>query len=72
MKYSLVTFIARRLTQSFKKEKFIRFTKGVALVSVMLGSMALMTDVIAAELPNHAVVALSGPSFAAEVAPQVA
>jgi glycerol-3-phosphate dehydrogenase (NAD(P)+) len=30
--------------------------------------MALMTDVIAAELPNNAVVALSGPSFAAEVA----
>jgi lipoprotein-releasing system permease protein len=42
MKYQLITFIARRLTQSFKKERFIRFTKGVALVSVMLGSMALI------------------------------
>ena len=40
----------------------------VASKGIELGSMALMTDVIAAELPNHAVVALSGPSFAAEVA----
>jgi glycerol-3-phosphate dehydrogenase (NAD(P)+) len=30
--------------------------------------MALMTDVVAAEIPDHAVVALSGPSFATEVA----
>src|SRR5438477_5970300 len=30
--------------------------------------MALMTDVVAAEVANHSVVALSGPSFAAEVA----
>ena len=40
----------------------------VATKGIELGSMALMTDVIAAEVPNHAVVALSGPSFAAEVA----
>jgi glycerol-3-phosphate dehydrogenase (NAD(P)+) len=40
----------------------------VASKGIELGSMALMTDVIAAEVPNHAVVALSGPSFAAEVA----
>lgn len=40
----------------------------VASKGIELGTMALMTDVIASELPNHAVVALSGPSFAAEVA----
>ena len=39
----------------------------VASKGIELGSMALMTDVIAAEVRNHAVVALSGPSFAAEV-----
>jgi len=40
----------------------------VASKGIELGSMALMTDVIASEVPNHSVVALSGPSFAAEVA----
>jgi glycerol-3-phosphate dehydrogenase (NAD(P)+) len=40
----------------------------VASKGIELGSMALMTDVVAAEVPNHAVVALSGPSFASEVA----
>lgn len=40
----------------------------VASKGIELGTMALMTDVIAAEVPNHAVVALSGPSFATEVA----
>lgn len=39
----------------------------VASKGIELGSMALMTDVVAAEVPNHSVVALSGPSFAAEV-----
>jgi glycerol-3-phosphate dehydrogenase (NAD(P)+) len=40
----------------------------VASKGIELGSMALMTDVVASELPRHAVVAMSGPSFAAEVA----
>lgn len=40
----------------------------VASKGIELGSMALMTDVVRAELPNHSVVAVSGPSFAAEVA----
>lgn len=40
----------------------------VASKGIELGSMALMTDVVSAEMPNNAVVALSGPSFAAEVA----
>lgn len=40
----------------------------VASKGIELGSMALMTDVVGAEAPDHSVVALSGPSFAAEVA----
>ena len=40
----------------------------VASKGIERGSLALMTDVIEAELPGRAVVALSGPSFAAEVA----
>jgi glycerol-3-phosphate dehydrogenase (NAD(P)+) len=40
----------------------------VASKGIELGSMALMTDVVAAEVPDNPVVALSGPSFAAEVA----
>jgi glycerol-3-phosphate dehydrogenase (NAD(P)+) len=51
----------------------VSFVRGDAVLAVAskgieLGTMALMTDVIAAELPNRTVVALSGPSFAAEVA----
>jgi len=40
----------------------------VASKGIEKGSLALMTDVVADELPGHAVVAFSGPSFAAEVA----
>jgi len=40
----------------------------VATKGIERGSLALMTDVVRAELPQHAVVALSGPSFALEVA----
>ena len=40
----------------------------VASKGIEMGSMALMTDVVSAEVPTNSVVALSGPSFAAEVA----
>lgn len=40
----------------------------VATKGIERGSFALMTDVVAQELPGRRVVALSGPSFAAEVA----
>ena len=40
----------------------------VATKGIERGRLALMTDVISEEFPGHAVVALSGPSFAAEVA----
>jgi glycerol-3-phosphate dehydrogenase (NAD(P)+) len=40
---------------------------GVATKGIEEGTLALMTDVVAGEHPRHAVVAVSGPSFAAEV-----
>ena len=40
----------------------------VASKGIEQGTLALMSDVVSAEVPDHAVVALSGPSFAAEVA----
>ena len=40
----------------------------VATKGIEHGSLALMTDVVAGELPGRDVVAFSGPSFAAEVA----
>lgn len=40
----------------------------VASKGIERGTLAVMTDVVGAELPGHPVVALSGPSFAAEVA----
>lgn len=40
----------------------------VASKGIERGTLALMTEVVADELPGHPVVGLSGPSFAAEVA----
>jgi glycerol-3-phosphate dehydrogenase (NAD(P)+) len=42
----------------------------VASKGIEGGTLALMSDIVAEEAPDHAVVALSGPSFAAEVAAQ--
>ena len=42
-------------------------TIAVASKGIEEGTLALMTDVIASEHPRNAVVAISGPSFAAEV-----
>jgi glycerol-3-phosphate dehydrogenase (NAD(P)+) len=43
-------------------------TVAVATKGIERETLALMTDVVAAEVRGHSVVALSGPSFAAEVA----
>ena len=43
-------------------------TLAVATKGIEQGTLAVMTAVVEDELPGHAVVALSGPSFAAEVA----
>lgn len=55
--------IARSANQYVGAEAII----GVATKGIEEGTLALMTDVVAAEHPNRAVVAISGPSFAAEV-----
>ncbi|MEO5814471.1 MAG: NAD(P)H-dependent glycerol-3-phosphate dehydrogenase [Gemmatimonadaceae bacterium] len=47
-----------------------RATLCVASKGIERDSLALMSDVVAEEAPGHSVVALSGPSFAAEVAAQ--
>ena len=43
-------------------------TVAVATKGIEQGTLALMTDVVEAEVPDRSVVAISGPSFAAEVA----
>ena len=43
-------------------------TIAVATKGIEADTLALMTDVVASELPGHPIVALSGPSFALEVA----
>jgi glycerol-3-phosphate dehydrogenase (NAD(P)+) len=43
-------------------------TLAVATKGIEQGTLALMTDVVEAEVPSRPVVAVSGPSFAAEVA----
>jgi glycerol-3-phosphate dehydrogenase (NAD(P)+) len=43
-------------------------TLAVATKGIEQATLSLMTDVVDAEIPNRSVVALSGPSFAAEVA----
>src|SRR4051794_26315881 len=42
----------------------------IASKGIERDTLALMSDVVGAEAPDHSVVALSGPSFAAEVAAQ--
>ncbi|HEU4720610.1 MAG TPA: NAD(P)H-dependent glycerol-3-phosphate dehydrogenase [Gemmatimonadaceae bacterium] len=42
----------------------------VASKGIEVGSLELMSDVVAEEAPGHPIVALSGPSFAAEVVAQ--
>jgi glycerol-3-phosphate dehydrogenase (NAD(P)+) len=47
-----------------------RATMCVASKGIEHDTLALMSDIVAEEAPEHSVVALSGPSFAAEVAAQ--
>ena len=42
MNIRLAAFVARRFAQSFRKRAFLTFTRGVALASVVVGSMALI------------------------------
>jgi glycerol-3-phosphate dehydrogenase (NAD(P)+) len=58
----------RRITGLGKNDVADNAILAIASKGVERKTLSLMTDVVAAELPGHSVVALSGPSFAAEVA----
>lgn len=69
----MVTFVApshvlRRIASSTADAVAPGVPLVVATKGIENGSLSIMTDVVAAELPGHPVAALSGPSFAAEVA----
>jgi glycerol-3-phosphate dehydrogenase (NAD(P)+) len=57
----------RRIAASSQAHVSRRAVLAVASKGIERGSLSLMTTVMADEVPEHAVVALSGPSFAAEV-----
>lgn len=42
MKFQIASFVARRYGQSYRRRRFISFTRLVAFLSVMIGSMALI------------------------------
>jgi glycerol-3-phosphate dehydrogenase (NAD(P)+) len=56
-------FVARSGAAAMKQGAII----AVATKGIEEGTLALMTDVVIGEHPGHSVVAISGPSFAAEV-----
>ncbi len=58
----------RSVVRAMKGAVAPRTTIAVATKGIEADTLALMTDVVASELPGHAIVALSGPSFALEVA----
>lgn len=69
----MVTFVApshvlRRVAASARDAVADDAILVMATKGIERGTLRIMTDVIAEELPGHPVVALSGPSFAAEVA----
>ncbi len=71
----LVTFatpshVLRTIAKSCRETISKRVPVVVASKGIERDSLALMTDVIAEEIPDSLVIALSGPSFAAEVVAQ--
>lgn len=66
--YVAPSHVLREVVRSGRGELAPGAIAVVATKGIERGSLALMTDVVRAELPGHPVVALSGPSFALEVA----
>lgn len=66
--YVAPSHVLREVVRSGREELAPGAIAVVATKGIERGSLALMTDVVRAELPGHPVVALSGPSFALEVA----
>ena len=66
--YATPSHVLREVASSSRQWLAPDATLVVATKGIERGRLALMTDVIGEEFPGHPVVALSGPSFAAEVA----
>jgi glycerol-3-phosphate dehydrogenase (NAD(P)+) len=66
--YATPSHVLREVASSARPWLAPDATLVVATKGIERGRLALMTDVIGEEFPGHPVVALSGPSFAAEVA----
>jgi lipoprotein-releasing system permease protein len=49
MNFNLIKFIANRFSQSSKRQRFLNFARMIALISVMLGSMALVISLAVIE-----------------------
>jgi glycerol-3-phosphate dehydrogenase (NAD(P)+) len=65
--YAAPSAYLRTIARSASPHTLTEAIVGVATKGIEEGTLALMTDVIAAEHLGHSVVAVSGPSFAAEV-----
>jgi len=66
--YAAPSHVLRAVVASARRTVAEGTVLAVATKGIERETLALMTDVVAAEAPNHDVVAISGPSFAAEVA----
>ncbi len=66
--YAAPSHVLRAVVASARRAVAEGTVLAVATKGIERETLALMTDVVAAEAPNHDVVAISGPSFAAEVA----
>jgi glycerol-3-phosphate dehydrogenase (NAD(P)+) len=66
--YAPPSHVLRQVAASTSAHVHPAATLAVATKGIERDTLLVMTDVVAAELPNRPVVAISGPSFAAEVA----
>ncbi len=66
--YAAPSHVLRSVVSSARRTIAEGTVLAVATKGIERETMALMTDVVVQESPNHDVVAISGPSFAAEVA----
>lgn len=68
--YAAPSHVLRAVVRSGAEHIMPSAVLAVATKGIERDTLALMTDVVSQELPSHATVAFSGPSFAAEVAAQ--
>src|SRR5690606_30938710 len=66
--YAAPSHVLRPVVASTRVSVAANAVLAVATKGIERDTLALMTDVVAEEVPDHTVVAFSGPSFAAEVA----